>query len=104
MTNDCVDVDELIPENRRLQSDYAEMAAEKLFRKCSTSWGNRTNTCGTSFTWLVTQQRTSAVAIRIIKRIQVQITSKSGIQWAYPVFINVSNSANTRRLENRHTP
>jgi hypothetical protein len=38
VSNDCVEVDELILEITDYKSDYADMAAEKLFRKCSTSW------------------------------------------------------------------
>ena len=37
MTNDCVDVDELILEIADHKNDYADTAAETLFRKCSTS-------------------------------------------------------------------
>ena len=32
------EVDELILEIEDYTNDYSEMAAEKLFRKCSTSW------------------------------------------------------------------
>ena len=38
MNNDCVEVDELILEIADYKNDYADMAAEKLLRKCSTSW------------------------------------------------------------------
>jgi hypothetical protein len=38
MNNNCVDIDELILEIADHKNDYADMAAEKLFRKCSTSW------------------------------------------------------------------
>ena len=38
MNNDCVDVDELILELADYKNDLADMAAEKLFRKCLTSW------------------------------------------------------------------
>jgi hypothetical protein len=38
MNNDSVDVDEFIFEIADYKNDYADMAAEKLFRKCSTSW------------------------------------------------------------------
>ena len=38
MNNDRAEVDELIFEIADYKNDYADMAAEKLFRKCSTSW------------------------------------------------------------------
>ena len=38
MNNDCLEVDALIFEIADYTNDYSEMAAEKLFRKCSTSW------------------------------------------------------------------
>ena len=38
MNNNCVEVDELILIIADYKSDYADMAAEKLLRKCSTSW------------------------------------------------------------------
>jgi hypothetical protein len=38
MNNNCVEVDELILEIADYKNDCADMAAEKLFRKCTTSW------------------------------------------------------------------
>ena len=38
MNNNCVEVDELILEIADYKNDCADMAAEKLLRKCSTSW------------------------------------------------------------------
>jgi flagellar biosynthesis chaperone FliJ len=38
MNNDCAEVDELLLELADYKNDYAEMAVEKLLRKCSTSW------------------------------------------------------------------
>ena len=38
MNNDCLEVDELILEIADYTNDYVDMAAEKLWRKCSTSW------------------------------------------------------------------
>jgi len=38
MNNDCLEVDELILEIADYKNDYVDMAAEKLLRKCSTSW------------------------------------------------------------------
>ncbi len=38
MNDDRAEVDELILEIAHYKNDYADMAIEKLFRKCSTSW------------------------------------------------------------------
>ena len=38
MNDDRVEVDRLILEIADRKNDYVGMAAEKLFRKCSTSW------------------------------------------------------------------
>jgi hypothetical protein len=38
VNNDWAEVDELIFEVADYKSDFADMAAEKLLRKCSTSW------------------------------------------------------------------
>jgi len=38
MNNELVEVDELILELADYKNDHCDMAAEKLFRKCSTSW------------------------------------------------------------------
>jgi hypothetical protein len=38
MNNDRAEVDELIIEIADYKNDLADMAAERLFRKCSTSW------------------------------------------------------------------
>lgn len=38
MNNDCLEVDELILELVDYKNDLADVAAEKLMRKCSTSW------------------------------------------------------------------
>jgi hypothetical protein len=50
VNNDFVEVDELILEIADYKNDCADMAAEKLFRKSSTSWKSYqylTNTYGT---------------------------------------------------------
>jgi hypothetical protein len=36
--DDCADVDKLILEIADYKNDYADVAAEKLLRMCSTSW------------------------------------------------------------------
>ena len=38
MREDCVKVDELLRQLTDYKNDYADVAAEKLLRKCSTSW------------------------------------------------------------------
>ena len=38
MNNDRAEVDELVLQIADYKNDLADMAAEKLFRKCSTSW------------------------------------------------------------------
>ena len=38
MNDDCLEVDEPILEIADYKNDYADMAAEKLFRKYSASW------------------------------------------------------------------
>ena len=72
MNTDCVEVDELILEIADYKNDYADMAAEKLLRKCSTSWEafqylrDRAHD-----SWLPDNARQQLR--RIIKRMQVQI-------------------------------
>jgi hypothetical protein len=38
MNDDCVEVDELIQELADYKNDFVDMVADKLLRKCSTSW------------------------------------------------------------------
>jgi hypothetical protein len=82
MNNNCVEVDELILEIADYKNDLAEMAAEKLLRKCSTSWEayqylqDRTHDA-----WLPNSARQQLR--RIIKRIQVQIHQSREYGWAY---------------------
>jgi hypothetical protein len=38
MNNNCVEVDELILEIADYKNDCADMAVEKLLRRCSTNW------------------------------------------------------------------
>jgi hypothetical protein len=80
--NDCVEVDELILEIADYKNDYADTAAEKLLRKCSTSWEayqylrDRVHE-----SWLPDRARQQLR--RIIKRIQVQIHQSREYGWAY---------------------
>ena len=38
MREDCIQVDELLRQLADYKNDYADMAAVKLLKKCSTSW------------------------------------------------------------------
>ena len=82
MNNDRAEVDELILEIADYKNDYADMAAEKLLRKCSTSWEayqylqDRVHEA-----WLPDTARQQVR--RIIKRIQVQIQQSREYGWAY---------------------
>jgi hypothetical protein len=82
MNNNCIEVDELILEIADYKNDYADMAAEKLLRKCSTSWE--------SYQYLRDRVHESWVPDRarqqlrqILKRIQVQIHQSREYGWAY---------------------
>ena len=82
MNTDSTEVDELILEIADYKNDLADMAAEKLFRKCSTSWEafqylrDRTHD-----NWLPDTARQQLR--RIIKKIQVQIQQSGEYGWAY---------------------
>jgi hypothetical protein len=82
MSNDCAEVDALILEIADYKNDYADMAAEKLLRKCSTSWEayqylrDRVHE-----SWLPDRARQQLR--QIIKRIQVQIHQSREYGWAY---------------------
>jgi len=82
MNNDCLKVDELILEIADYKNDYANMAAEKLLRKCSTSWG--------AFQYLRDRVHDASLRDsarqqlrRIINRIPVQIHQSREYGWAY---------------------
>jgi hypothetical protein len=82
MNNDRAEVDELILEIADYKNDYADMAAEKLLRKCSTSWEayqylqDRAHDA-----WLPDTARQQLR--RIIKRIQVHIHQCREYGYAY---------------------
>jgi hypothetical protein len=82
MNNDWVEVDELIREIADYKNDYADMAAEKLLRRCSTSWEayqylqDRVHEA-----WLPDSARQQLR--RIIKSIQVRLLQSREYGWAY---------------------
>jgi len=82
MNNDCAEVDELLLELADYKNDYADAAAEKLLRKCSSSWEayqylrDRVHDV-----WLPDSARQQVR--RIIKRIQVRIHQQREYSWAY---------------------
>ena len=82
MNNDCLEVDELILEIADYKNDLADAAAEKLFRKCSTSWGafqylrDRVHDA-----WLPNSARQQLR--RIIKKIQVHMHQCREYGYAY---------------------
>jgi hypothetical protein len=82
MHSDCAEVDELILELADYKNDYADVAAEKLLRKCSTSWGafqylqDRVHDA-----WLPDSARQQVR--RIIKRIQVRLHQSREYGWAF---------------------
>jgi hypothetical protein len=82
VNNDCLEVDELILELADYRNNLADMAAEKLFKKCSTSWGayqylrDRVHDA-----WLPDRARQQLR--QILKRIQVQIHQSREYGWAY---------------------
>jgi flagellar biosynthesis chaperone FliJ len=82
MNKEFVEVDELILKIADYKNDYSDMAAETLFRKCSTSWGayqylrDRLHNA-----WLPDRARQQVR--QIIKRIQVQIHQCREYGYAY---------------------
>jgi hypothetical protein len=82
VNNDCVEVDELILEIADYKNDFADTAAEKLFRKCSTSWGayqylqDRVHDA-----WLPNSARQQLR--QIIKKIMVRLLERHEYGYAY---------------------
>lgn len=52
VNDDRAEVDELMLEITDYKNDYADMAIEKLFRKCSTSWEDSLGQPNTVVLWL----------------------------------------------------
>ena len=82
MNNELVAVDELILEIADYKNDCADMAAEKLLRKCSTSWE--------SYQYLRDRLHDSSIPDRarqqlrqIVKRIQWQMLQRREFGYAY---------------------
>jgi hypothetical protein len=72
MNNDRAKVDELILEIADYKNDLADMAAERLFRKCSTSWESYQYLWDCVHdSWLPDRARQQLR--QILKKIQVQI-------------------------------
>ena len=82
MHNNCTEVDELLLELADYKNDFADVAAEKLLRKCSTSWEayqylqDRAHDA-----WIPDYARHQLR--RIIKRIQVRLHQSREYGWAY---------------------
>ena len=82
MNNDRAEVDELILEIADYKNDYADMAAEKLLRKCSTSWeAYQYLQARAHDAWLPDTARQQLR--RIIKKIQVHIHQCREYGYAY---------------------
>ena len=82
MKNDRLEIDELILKLADYKNDYADMAAERLLRKCSASWEAFQYLQDRSHdSWLPDSARQQLR--RIIKRIQVQIHQSREYGWAY---------------------
>jgi len=82
MHNDCVEVDELILELADYKNDFADVAAEKLFRKCSTSWeAYQYLQDRVQDAWIPDYARQQVR--RIIKRIQVRLLQQCEYGWTY---------------------
>jgi hypothetical protein len=82
MHNDRVEVDDLILELADYKNDYADMAAEKLLRKCSTSWEAYQYLRDRAHdVWLPDSARQQLR--RIIKKIQVRFLQQREYGWPY---------------------
>jgi hypothetical protein len=80
--NDCTQVNELLLQLADYTNDYAEAAAEKLLRKCSTSWeAYRYLQDRVHDPWLPDSARQQVR--KIIKKIQVQLHQRQEYGWAY---------------------
>jgi flagellar biosynthesis chaperone FliJ len=84
MREDCLEVDELLRQLADYKNDYADMAAEKLLRKCSSSWVAYHYLQGRVHdVWLPDSTRQQVR--QIIKKIQVQLNQQREYGWAYDI-------------------
>ena len=84
MREDCAQVDELLRQLADYKNDYADMAAVKLLKKCSTSWdAYRYLLDRVHDVWLPDSARQQAR--QIIKKIQVQLNQQREYGWEYDV-------------------
>ena len=75
MNDYCVQLDELLRQLADYKNDYADMAAEQLLRKCSTSWeAYRYLLDRVHNVWLPDSAR--QLARQIIKKIQVRLNQQ----------------------------
>ena len=75
MNDYCVQLDELLRQLADYKNDYADMAAEQLLRKCSTSWeAYRYLLDRVHNVWLPDSARQQAR--QIIKKIQVRLNQQ----------------------------
>jgi len=80
--DDCLQVDELLLQLADYKNDVADMAAEKLLRKCSTNWeAYRYLQDRLHDPWLPDSARQQVR--QIIKKIQVQLHQRQEYGWAY---------------------
>ena len=82
MRGDCALVDELLVQLADYKNDVADMAAEKLLRKCSTSWESYRYLKNRSHDVLLPDSARQRVR-QIIKKIQVQLHQRQEYGWAY---------------------
>jgi hypothetical protein len=82
VNNNRAEVDELLLQLADYKNDYADVAAEKLLRKCSTSWeAYRYLQDRVHDAWLPDSARQQVRLI--IKRIQVQLYQQREYGWNY---------------------
>jgi hypothetical protein len=80
--DDCALVDELLLQLADYKNDVADMAAEKLLRKCSISWeAYRYLQDRVHDAWLPDSARQQVR--QIIKKIQVQLKQRQESGWEY---------------------
>jgi flagellar biosynthesis chaperone FliJ len=82
--NYCAEVDELLLDLTDYKNDYADIAAVKLLKKCSTSWdAYRYLLDRVHDVWLPDSARQQVR--QIIKKIQVQVNQRREYGWEYKV-------------------